>query len=450
MTGDGVEERLDRLPLTRLHAGIVALASLGLLFDVAEAALSNALSAVFAGSHDVAASQLSLLLASVFIGGAVGAPLLGWIADRYGRRWTLTAALLLLAVASLCAAASNDLTWVTVFRVFSGLALGAYPPLIYAFLSDILPPARRGAALLLGSAFGFIGAPGVIFLIRWLTPLAPLGIEGWRWALIAGAIGALATAVVFPLAPESPRWLARMGRRAEAEAVMARFEQSMPLYAAATPTPAAPARPERGGVDHDATPAGLFRDPLHRRHTLVLGAIYFLGPWATIGFPLLSGAVLISKGFRVSESLLYLGIAMLGPTFGVLAGALFIDRYERRTTLIVCTAAMALLGLAFAASDTAGALMATGIAVTMIGAVHITTLGVYGAELFPTRARASAISLVWAVNRVASALVPLALLPLLKSQGAVAMFVAIAAALAVSIVILLAYGPRGLTGRPVK
>jgi hypothetical protein len=43
----GIAARVDALPVTPLHGAIVVLCALGLLFDVVEAALSNALSAVF-------------------------------------------------------------------------------------------------------------------------------------------------------------------------------------------------------------------------------------------------------------------------------------------------------------------------------------------------------------------------------------------------------------------
>ena len=59
-------------------------------------------------------------------------------------------------------------------------------------------------------------------------------------------------------------------------------------------------------------------------------------------------------------------------------------------------------------------------------------------------------STTWAVNRIASALVPLALLPVLKLYGAIPMFTVIAAALVASLVLLLVFGPRGLARRPVE
>jgi putative MFS transporter len=66
----------------------------------------------------------------------------------------------------------------------------------------------------------------------------------------------------------------------------------------------------------------------------------------------------------------------------------------------------------------------------------------YGAELFPTVARARSIATAWAFNRIGAALAPLLLLPLLHSSGAVTMFGVIALTLLASM-LLLGLAPRG-------
>lgn len=440
--------RLDRLPLTPLHKAILLLTSLGLLFDVAEAGLSNALSAIFsAPPHQVAPGQLSLLLASVFIGGAIGAPLLGWLADRKGRRLALAIALLVLTVTSLLAATSSSIEWLTFYRTLSGIAMGSYPVLMAAYLSDVLPPKRRGTLILVAAAIGFLGAPAVIFLARWLTPLQPLGFEAWRWILSLGAIGSAIVGALFLLLPESPRWLAAAGRHNEADAECRRFERSAGAtvgdagfteISPASPTPTQ--NPESGRFWSSAG-----RD-MRWRAVLFCG-LELLCPWATIGFPLLAGAVLIQQGFRVNESLLYVGVAMFGPTAGVLLAALLMDRIERWKALALCGVAMALTGLAFAASNVPLLLMTAGLVFQMLGSIYIVSVSVYTAEAFPTRIRAVVSSTAWAINRVVSALVPLALLPLLKSAGALTMFSVIAVALVLSAALVSIFGPRGITGR---
>jgi putative MFS transporter len=66
-------------------------------------------------------------------------------------------------------------------RFFSGLSLGALPPLIIAYLTALAPPRFRGVYIFWTCAFGFLAGPAAVFSIRWLTLLHPWGVEGWRW-----------------------------------------------------------------------------------------------------------------------------------------------------------------------------------------------------------------------------------------------------------------------------
>lgn len=438
-----IAERLDRLPVTRLHLTIVTVCTLGLFADIAEVAISNALAAIFtAPPHRMPRGDLALLLASVFLGGAFGAPVFGALGDRFGRRRAIQAALALMAFGSLAAAASPDLTSLTVARFVSGFAIGGYPPLCATYLSDCLPPRRRGALMLVVTGVGFLGAPALILLIRWLTPLAPLGIDGWRWALAAGGILAGLAALLFVLLPESPRWLAAAGRRSEADAACRRFEAAAGLT---SPNPAVlPLQPggSRTGFRALAADAGLLR------RTGLFLLLFFLAPWATIAFPLLSAAVLVQKGFQVDQSLVFAALTMLGPSVGNIGTALIVDRLGRRACLVLCAAAMAAMGTLFADSDVLWVLMLAGIVFNTAAATYNGVITLYCTELLPTPLRASALTCAWAAGRVAAALAPFALLPLLAGYGTHAMFAVITAALIASVAVLLA-GPRGLSGKPV-
>jgi MFS transporter, putative metabolite:H+ symporter len=435
--------------MTGLHAAIVALCTLGLAADIGEVALSNTFSAIFlAAPYSASRSEVAWLLAAVFAGGAVGAPLFGSLADRGGRRAALQIALAVLASSSLAVAASPNIIWMTLFRFTSGLALGGYPPLTAAYLSDVLPPKRRGLVMMLCAALAFLGAPAMIFLIRWLTPVAPLALEGWRWALIAGAVVSAITAGLFFCVPESPRWLAALGRAEQAEKNYRRFQKTAATASNAMVHPR-DGRPPDYVVQQSGFRA-LREAPRHVQRLSLLAALYALGPWATIGFPLLSAAVMIQKGFRVGDSLLFAGLSMFGPTLGIGVAAFFVDRIGRRLALILCAAVMAAIGLAFAISTTFMPLLILGTGFNLLSAVYSAILALYGAELFPTKLRGSATSGAWAVGRVVSALVPLALLPLLGTHGPLAMFGVIAAALLTSLLLIAVVGPPGLARQPVE
>ena len=204
-----------RLPVTRLHAAIVVVCALGLLFDVVEAALSNALSAVFSAPPHRGRAAAACRSCSPRCSRAARSArrCSGWLADRHGRRLALGGALLVLAVTSLLAAASTDVAWLTIYRVL--LRLRARRLSAADGRLSVRRPAAGTARLLIliCGAIGFLGAPAVIFLMRWLTPLAPLGFEAWRWALMIGAIGSAIIGMLFRCAAGIAA-LARRGRAA--------------------------------------------------------------------------------------------------------------------------------------------------------------------------------------------------------------------------------------------
>lgn len=429
-----IAERLDRLPVTRLHLWMVTLCAIGLVLDVAELSVNGALSAVKAGQ-----AELAWLLASVFIGGAIGAPALGWLADRYGRRTALQFSLFALALPSLGAAFSQDAGWIIFFRMLSGMALGAYPPLMTAYLADVLPPKRRATLILFGDGFGLLGAPGVIFFIWWLTPLLPLGIEGWRWALIVGGICSGIVALAFMLVPESPRWLAARGRMPEAEAACRRFEAEAGIEVeGVSDAPALPASSELTA-----------RMGRYWPNLVLVTVIYLMRPWPTVGFPMLLGAMLVARGWNISSSLVAVGIAGFGAAAGAMLASAVIDRVERRTALTVVTILMLIAGAAFGATEDAMVIYVSGTIFNLLGASYGPMLSIYASELFPTALRARSTATAWAANRLGSAVAPLVLLPVLAAYGVPLVLVTVGVALVVNLGLVLVFGPKGLAARPL-
>lgn len=437
----GLFSRLDGLRVTWLHLAIVAVASLGFAFDLLEVALGNVLSAVFSqGASATEPVKLSWLLAAMYVGAVIGAPSAGWLADRIGRKLVLVAILAVLSVTSLSAAFSPGIDTLIVSRLLSGLALGAYPPLVIAYLTDILPSRRRGLLIMVASALAALGPVLMIFFVRWLTPLQPLGLEAWRWAFIVGTAGAAATAILFALfLPESPRWLAAKGRSREAETQLQRFERSRAVGTAddRRPTTTTP---------RELRPPTAFDG---RKPFVPMALLSFLGPWSMVAFPVLMGAVLIEKGFQLSDTLLYVGISTFGPVVGTLLAATFLDRLDRRLAVALWAGGMLLSGAAFAWSFNPLWLMTSGIIFYTFASLQAPTLSIYAAESFPTGTRAGTTSLLWAVNRIASAVGLLVLVPLLKTAGVWPMVTLILGSLALVIIAVLWLGPEGRNRRAV-
>ncbi len=429
-----LSERMDRLPVTRLHALAMLICAIGMTLDTLEMAFGGVLGAVFSAQPvPVPAGELGLLLAAVFLGAVLGAPLLGWLADRHGRRSALVGLMLWIAVASLGAATSHGVGALTLCRFLAGLALGGYPPIVIAYLTDLLPPQRRGTLIFLSLTVSLLGPPAAIFLVRGLAPLQPLGLEGWRWGFLIGSAGALLSALSFLALPESPRWLHARGRGARAEAGCRAFERSRTLFTmpAAHPTAAAPKR----------LPALARTAPAERRWLSIAG-LFSLSPWATIAFPLLTGAVLTQRGFKLDTALLIFGLSSMGPLLGTLLASTVMDRIDRRVAMAACTLAMLACGAAFNFSTGTASLIVAMALFNLAVSLYVPLLTVYSAELFPTGQRASATAGAWALNRLGGALGPLLLVPTLRGAGPATMFAVVAASLVATLAVLAA-SPRG-------
>jgi MFS transporter, putative metabolite:H+ symporter len=117
--------------------------------------------------------------------------------------------------------------------------------------------------------------------------------------------------------------------------------------------------------------------------------------------------------------------------------------------MVLCAGVMVVTGIAFAISTELTPLIIAGVVFNLASAVYSAVLGLYSTELLPTHLRASASAGVWGLGRVVSALVPIALLPLLGGYGALAMFTVISLALVASLTLILAAGPPGRERKPV-
>lgn len=436
---DAISARLDRPSVTRVQALLIAVCALGLAMDSMEMSMGGAFSAIFsAPPHAVTPQALSWLLSAVYIGAISGAPMGGWMGDKYGRRLSMIVVLVALTFTSILAAFTPGFRSLVLSRVLSGIAFGAFPPLMIAYLADFLPSHRRGMFVLVVSGLSLLGPPAGIFLIHALNPIRPLGLDSWRWALLLGGACSAVAAWLTLRVPESPRWLASKARFTEAEAACDLIERSPVLCRLKPPmTPAVvDSRPD---IAPEGGSAGSTR--LSVKRLALIGALFFLSPWSIVAFPLLSGALLIEKGIRLSDTLLYLALSTLGPVVGTVIAAFGIDRLDRRLALGLCAAGMFIAGAVFNVANQPVWLVASSFMLLLCASLYIPTINVYASELFPPAVRARAISRAWTMNRVGAAAAPIVLLPILATGGPTVMFGVIGLALGLSVLVLL-FSPK--------
>jgi len=433
--------RLDMLGLTRRHVVALCACAVGFGFDLMEIGLGTVLSAVFSspGRH-MASTPLALLLSAPYWGAVIGARVLGgWFGQRFGPRRGMMAALLLIAAGSFWFALTTAMAGLIALRAATGLAFGAFSPLMFTYLIEILPPTKRGRLCATVVAVASLGAPLGILCIRELENTV-LPLEPWRCVFLLGSLGAFVSALALYYVPESPRWLSSTGRTASAERAVRQFERSQKVSVTQPrPTSVAPKAP----TSRMETPK------LLTSQVVLLCVLFFLGPWATTGFPLLSGATFIAKGFNLHDTLTFVNVATLGPAVATILAATVFESVDRRTSITACALVMAAALALFAVGRTPMILVVASLCFEIVMALYLTALNIYTAELVPTERRAKWTSNAWALNRLGAGLAPLVLIPVLRTYG-VSTMLAVLNGVSGIMVLISMLSPRGMTRRSIQ
>ena len=219
-----IGRRLDHLAVGPVHRKVVVAIGLGLFFEVYEIFLSSTIAAALKTQYGLGGTALQLLMASSFIGMFIGAAAFGRIADRIGRRRAFLINLVWFSVWSVAAAFAPTPLMLVGARFMAGIGVGAEYPVADSYLSDVLPKAHRGRLAAWAYTCSFLAVPALGFLSLSVNGHTLFGFDGWRILLILGAIGSLFVIVLRRGLPESPRWLAGVGRTEEAEAALRVFE----------------------------------------------------------------------------------------------------------------------------------------------------------------------------------------------------------------------------------
>ncbi|HZZ18541.1 MAG TPA: MFS transporter [Opitutaceae bacterium] len=206
----------------------------GLLYGVDVGIISGALPYLQATSH-LNAGQLSFIVAAVLLGSVISTLFAGVLADWMGRKW-LMAASGVLFVASIPVIALSNGYWFLVFgRLLQGVSAGLIGVVVPLYLAECLNAKSRGKGtgifqwlLTLGIvAAAFIG---IYFSIR-VAAVEKLGDPAklfafkdtaWRSIFWVSLPPGLLFVIGSFMVSESPRWLHRKGRGAEARAALLR------------------------------------------------------------------------------------------------------------------------------------------------------------------------------------------------------------------------------------
>jgi MFS family permease len=209
--------------LTAAQWLVCIVAGLGFLFDAYEVivqtlALRPALMSIgglVPGGADFN-RWVGWLMFLPFVAGGIFGLLGGYLTDRFGRRRILIWSIVLYGSAAFAAGCATSLPELLFWRCLTMIGVCTEYVAALAWIAELFhEPRRREAALGYTQAMAGLGgftATGAYFLaVTYAHELPPvLGMqEGWRYALIFGALPAIPALIVRMFLPESPEWQAK-------------------------------------------------------------------------------------------------------------------------------------------------------------------------------------------------------------------------------------------------
>jgi putative MFS transporter len=405
MTTANAGARLDRLPVLAFHRRVFALVAIGMFFDGFDIYIAGTVLGTTLKSGFSTMGQNAAFVSMTFVGMMLGSLVTGFLGDRFGRRFTYQANLALFGLASLAAAFAPNMSVLIGLRFLMGVGLGAENVVGYSTLTEFAPAASRGRWLGFMAVVVVTGLPIAVLISTAMIPAF-----GWRSMFVLGGIGALIVWYLRKALPESPRWLESVGRTAEAEALLATIEASVP--GTLPPVVSAAPPPSRAL-------ATLFAPPLASR--MVLGCIALIVINTLIyGFITWLPSFFVKQGLSIATSFNFTLIMSLGAPVGAAIGALTADRWGRKPTLIGASGVAIVFGAIYPFVTDPVLLPLVGIALTVPMYVLVAVLfGIYIPELFPTEVRLRAAGICNTFGRGATIVTPFLVVRLFTDDGVV-------------------------------
>lgn len=442
VTAGSIGARLDRLRWSNTHLGLLLALGAGWMFDSLEVNLVGNVVNPLSQHFHATTSQASKIYWVWLIGILFGALIGGQLADRFGRRRLFVVTLLWYAVFTVLTALSPTLLVLYVFRLLTGLGVGAEYAIINAAIAEFMPARVRGKAAAAVMNFWPLGAiiSGFIAYIVLNVMTLPDTVS-WRYGFAIGGIVALIVLFFRRRIPESPRWLATHGRVAEAEAIVERLEK-----ASGTGPPAGEEFPdEPAAATYRAAVAELIRRYPAR---LALGCALDLSEaFGYYGiFALLSVVVLTRVHYTDAQIPFFFILGNVGALAGGIVMTLGFDRLGRRRTVglyyALAAASVGLLAVATNTGSKTWVLLAFMLSSALATGAWTSAYPTF-TELFPTQLRAAGVGTSVAIGRLGAAYGTLYLPSLAVRVGPTASYLIIVAFWALGVIAIAVWTLRG-------
>jgi putative MFS transporter len=441
-----IAARIDRLPPSRHVRWLITLISFGGWFELYDLFFTAYIAlGLFKGGIFKPTTQglfdlqgFASFVAALFTGLFIGTIAFAWVCDRFGRRSIFTFALLWYSIGAFIMAFQTTAAGIDLWRLIASIGLGVELVTIDTYISELVPKEQRGPAFAYNQFIMFTVVPVVAFLAWLLVPRTILGLDGWRWVVIIGSIGAVLVWLIRLRLPESPRWLAQHGKTAEADRITSEIERRV---AAETGQRLPEPQLVEGETEQKHGAWIEMWDAQYRGRTVMLMIFNFFQTIGYYGFASWVPTLLVAQGVEVTKSLAYTFIIAIANPIGPLIGTLFADRFERKWQVAWAAIGIAVFGLIFSQQRSAAGVIIVGLLITLCNNWLSFSFHAYQAELYPTRIRAQAVGFVYSWSRFSAIFSGFMIAFFLRGYGTPGVFGFIAGAMVVVFIVIGGFGP---------
>jgi SP family arabinose:H+ symporter-like MFS transporter len=157
------------------------------------------------------------------VGCLLGSAFSGLAADRFGLKRALYTCAACFALSSVGVWAAGTFAQYVIWRIIGGIGIGAASIVAPMYIAEMAPANIRGRLVVfyqLGIVTGILSAVYINMLIETSGSKTWNVDHGWRWMFAAGALPAGLFGLFILFCKESPRWLMKAGKTAQARDVM--------------------------------------------------------------------------------------------------------------------------------------------------------------------------------------------------------------------------------------
>jgi putative MFS transporter len=438
-----VSDRLDRLPVSRFHAKILIVAALSLLFDTLDTAVTGFVLASLRTTWHFDAKTIGVVSAIGLSGYLVGSFICGFIADHLGRKRTILFTLVLYSFFSACRGLSDTVGVFAFLNFFTWFFVGAESSTVPTYLAELWPAGIRGK--LVGWMMSFFGA-GIALSSVWALLIIPT--LGWRWALFLTAPFALIGGIMRSVLPESPRWLIRVGRVADAESVLRRVEGEVAKSTGRVFPPIIPSQSRPQALPRPVNPRELL-GASYRSLTLMLWTAWFAEFGVLYTYQIFLPTILSTEGRSIVTSFRYSVVIYSAVIPGYVLGGYVVEWLDRKYAISLSFASVAAFGTLFGHSRSPAQIMTFAGTTVFFLSIGSTAIYTYTPELYPTEIRATAMGIASAWGRVGAVTMLLFFGHFFAIRGKSLLFLIIDPILIIAAIVVLCVGPS-TRGKPLQ